>query len=90
MSRLRHRGSYGYGTEPSLDPPDDGERTCPLCNESGTIPCPECEGKGCEECDFKKVQECPDCEGKGLLYGSQASPTEERNEPDFDDRGEDE
>jgi len=81
MSRLRHRGSYGYGIEPSLDPPDDGQRSCPTCNETGEVDCPECSGKGCDECDYGEgptgKSTCQDCEGCGFLYKGQATAQEE-------------
>lgn len=84
MSRYHHHGRLpGYCPEPCLDPPDDGERTCPTCNETGEIPCPECEGKGCPECDYiggdgpTGKTTCPDCEGCGFLYKGQATAQEE-------------
>ena len=80
MSRYSHsHRSPGYMPERSLDPPDDGERTCPTCQETGEVPCPACDGKGvgCVDCEGGGKAECPDCGGCGFLYKGQATAQEE-------------
>ena len=81
--RYHHRGRLpGYCPEPSLDPPDDGQRSCPTCNETGEAACPVCDGECnfesvCENCENTGRVECPDCEGCGFLYKGQATAQEE-------------